>query len=239
VAIAIVAIAAIAYLLGSWRTEKQLVTGMQVPASTATATNDRIVEAFWARFLGSDTSPVIAYPDAVFLLDDSNDLCRFRHGAIDSRGALVDPHVAREFASNPAIVAQAGQLYYENGYTGTGELESIAMLGELLGRMGNHKNNAYDVLTLSRLPDHDRATLSAVSIGKNHLDIAHSGRSSTRLTNVSGPGVRWRAAFAGTAARLYLDGKEVPAKQSTLPGGIAISWVDVIVATGTAHVVSR
>jgi hypothetical protein len=136
VAIAIVAIAAIAFWLGSWRTEKQLATGRQVPASTATATSDRIVEAFWARFLGSDTSPVIAYPDAVFLLDDSNDLFRFRHGGIDSRGALVDPHVAREFASNPAIVAHAGQLYYENGYTGTGELESIAMLGELLGRMG-------------------------------------------------------------------------------------------------------
>jgi hypothetical protein len=134
--IAILAIAALAYWMGSWRAEKQSTIGTQVPASTATATGDRIVEVFWSRFLGSDTSPVIAYPDAVFLLDDSNDLFRFRHGAIDSRGALVDPHVAREFASNPAIVAHAGQLYYENGYTGTGELESIAMLAELLGRMG-------------------------------------------------------------------------------------------------------
>ena len=100
------------------------------------AASDRVVESFWARFLGNDTSPVIAYTDAVFLLDDSNDLFRFRHGAIDSRGAVVDPHLAHDFASNPTIVAQAGQLYYENGYTGTGELESIAMLAGLLGRMG-------------------------------------------------------------------------------------------------------
>lgn len=30
------------------------------------------VESFWARFLGDDRTPVIAYTDAVFLLDDSN-----------------------------------------------------------------------------------------------------------------------------------------------------------------------
>jgi hypothetical protein len=136
-AVTALAIAALAYWLGSWRAEKRLSAGREAPAvSTATAASDRIVETFWARFFGNDTSPVIAYTDAVFLLDDSNDLFRFRHGAIDSRGALVDPHLAREFASNPTIVAHAGQLYYENGYTGTGELESIAMLAGLLGRMG-------------------------------------------------------------------------------------------------------
>ena len=94
------------------------------------------VRDFWAGFLGNDSAPVIAYPDAIFLLDDSNDLFRFRQGASDSRGALVDPHLARQFASNPSLVAMAGQLYYENGYTGTGELESIGMLAGLLGRMG-------------------------------------------------------------------------------------------------------
>lgn len=119
------------YWLGTWHAERQSVTQEELPVS-----HDDVVETFWARFLGNDRSPVIVYPDAVFLLDDSNDLFRFRHGAIDSRGALVDPHVAREFASNPAIVAQAGQLYYENGYTGTGEVESVAMLAGLLGRMG-------------------------------------------------------------------------------------------------------
>ena len=94
------------------------------------------VRAFWASFLGNDPAPVIAYPDAVFLLDDSNDLFRFRRGASDDRGALVDPHLAQQFASNPALVAKAGQLYYENGYTGAGELQGIAMLSNLFGQMG-------------------------------------------------------------------------------------------------------
>ena len=96
------------------------------------------VRKFWATFLGNDSEPVIAYTDAIFLLDDSNDLFRFRQGASDGRGALVDSHLAKQFASNPALVAMAGQLYYENGYTGTGELESVGMLAGLLGRMGIH-----------------------------------------------------------------------------------------------------
>jgi hypothetical protein len=93
-------------------------------------------ELFWWKFLDNDISPVIGYPDAVFLLDDSNDLFRFRHGASDNRGAIVDTHLARQFASNSRLVGMAGPLYYENGYTGTGELESVAMLSGLLNRIG-------------------------------------------------------------------------------------------------------
>ncbi len=100
------------------------------------AGNLDIVESFWARFLNDDRAPVIAYPDAVFLLDDSNDLFRYRRGASDGRGSVVEPHLARQFASNPQLVGLAGQLYYENGYTGTGELEAVAMLSGLMGRMG-------------------------------------------------------------------------------------------------------
>ncbi|MBS1799499.1 MAG: hypothetical protein JSS95_06695 [Acidobacteria bacterium] len=94
------------------------------------------VKAFWANLIGDDTAPVIAYPDAVFLLDNSNDLFRFRQGASDDRGALVDPHLARQFASNPTLVSEAGVLYYDNGYTGAGELQAVGMLASLFGQMG-------------------------------------------------------------------------------------------------------
>ncbi|HEY4355812.1 MAG TPA: hypothetical protein VGN16_08705 [Acidobacteriaceae bacterium] len=94
------------------------------------------VKAFWSNVIGDDESPVIAYPDAVFLLDNSNDLFRFRQGASDDRGALVDPHLARQFASNPKLVSEAGALYYENGYTGAGELQAVGMLASLFGQMG-------------------------------------------------------------------------------------------------------
>ena len=94
------------------------------------------VKAFWTAFLGNDSTPVIAYPDAVFLLDNFNDLFRFRHGATDYRGAPVDPHLAQQFASNPTLVAKAGELYYENSYLGFGELKAVGMLSNLFGQMG-------------------------------------------------------------------------------------------------------
>jgi hypothetical protein len=138
-AIAVTAIAVFA--TGFWAGNRQIrnATGGETASSNPELTFGKSadpVKAFWARFLGDDPAPVIAYPDAVFLLDDSNDLFRFRQGASDSRGARVDPHLARQFASNPALVAQAGPLYYDNGYTGTGELQGVAMLTSLFGQMG-------------------------------------------------------------------------------------------------------
>jgi hypothetical protein len=135
------AVVVLIFVTGFWLGNRQIRAGATIenafssPDLAAGKSLDP-VRTFWAGFLGNDPTPVIAYPDAVFLLDDSNDLFRFRQGASDSRGALVDPHLARQFASNPDLVAKAGQLYYENGYTGTGELESVAMLAGLFGRMG-------------------------------------------------------------------------------------------------------
>ena len=137
----IAAVAAGVFVGGFFVGNRQLkndIAGFAPTAGTQLAPGNSAdpVKAFWAGFLGNDSAPVIAYPDAVFLLDDSNDLFRFRRGASDDRGALVDRHLAQQFASNPSLVTKAGQLYYENGYTGTGELQGIAMLSNIFGQMG-------------------------------------------------------------------------------------------------------
>jgi hypothetical protein len=128
-----------AFTSGLWIGLK-LLANRNVPTTRAFARESSLgtdpVKVFWARFVGDDPSPVIAYPDAVFLLDKTNDLFRFRQGASDDRGALVDPHLARQFASNPTLVSEAGALNYENGYTGVGELQAVAMLSGLFGEMG-------------------------------------------------------------------------------------------------------
>jgi hypothetical protein len=98
--------------------------------------SDDPVASFWAPFLREDHSPIIAYADAMFLIDGAGDLFRFRHGASDSRGALVDGHLAHQFASNPSLVTNAGPLFYDNGYTGTGDLRAMAMLITQLAHMG-------------------------------------------------------------------------------------------------------
>jgi hypothetical protein len=141
IGLAVIVTVAVLLAIGYWAGNMRAKTagGAEATLSGSAADSSKTpdpVRKFWATFLGNDSAPVIAYTDAIFLLDDSNDLFRFRQGASDGRGALVDSHLARQFASNPSLVAMAGQLYYENGYTGTGELESVGMLAELLGRMG-------------------------------------------------------------------------------------------------------
>jgi hypothetical protein len=132
------ALALMIFTAGLWiglrsgtRKDARSASSEMAPARTADP-----VKQFWMSFLGNDTTPVITYPDAVFLLDNSNDLFRYRRGASDDRGALVDGHLAEQFASNPALVAKAGQLYYENAYLGAGELKGLAMLENLFGQMG-------------------------------------------------------------------------------------------------------
>jgi hypothetical protein len=135
-----VALAVATFTAGLWIGGKWAPLGVGKTSATGAksdfARSSDPVMAFWAKYIGNDPTPIIAYPDAVFLLDNYNDLFRFKHGATDYRGAPVDLHLAEQFASNPALVARAGQLYYENSYLGFGELKAVGMLSNLFGQMG-------------------------------------------------------------------------------------------------------
>lgn len=126
------------------------------------------VHDFWATFLGRDREPIIGYANAVFLIDRTNDLFRFRRGASDNRGSPVDPHLARQFASNPSLVAKAGPLFYEYSYTGTGDLEAVWRFTRLFSRMG------YDAtLKRSRLVTiHDLQEHNVILIGSSFQNEA-------------------------------------------------------------------
>jgi hypothetical protein len=134
------AVAIAAFAAGLWIGDRWAPLGVgRTSASGAKSdpakSSDPVI-AFWAKYIGNDSTPIIAYPDAVFLLDNYNDLFRYKRGATDFRGAPVDSHLAEQFASNPALVARAGQLYYENSYLGFGELKAVGMLSNLFGQMG-------------------------------------------------------------------------------------------------------
>ena len=128
IALAIVTIVTGAFLLGR-RSTRETYSPIE---------RDPQVLKLWSAFMGDDKAPIIGYPDAVFLIDESNDLLRFRSGASSQRGSAVEPHLAEEFASNPNLVRQAGPLYYEDGYTGTGEIESVAALAAVFEDLGAH-----------------------------------------------------------------------------------------------------
>jgi len=134
------------------------------------------VRAFWSAFLESDSSPILVYPDATFLLDETNDLFRFRRGAVDRRGTLVDPHLARTFASNPKEVASAGPLYYENGYTGTGELESVAIISGIVTQLGGKLTvKPASELAANDLTQHNLIVLGSSFQSSAVRDLAQSG----------------------------------------------------------------
>jgi hypothetical protein len=134
-----IAVLGAVFVAGLWMGNKWARAGIGKSGTSAKSDPKRSsdpVMAFWAKYIGNDPNPVIAYPDAMFLLDNYNDLFRFKRGATDYRGAPVDAHLAEQFASNPALVARAGPLYYENSYLGFGELQAVGMLSNLFGRMG-------------------------------------------------------------------------------------------------------
>ncbi len=158
------------------------------------------VKTFWSSFLGSDPAPVITYPDAVFLLDNFNDLFRFRRGATDFRGAPVDPHVAQEFASNPALVAKAGQLYYENSYLGFGELQAVGMLSNLFGQMGlKPVIKPSREITVDDLKQHNVIMLGSSS---QNIAVAHfSTMGDFSFQNPSGRLEQWRGMIVNAHPR--------------------------------------
>lgn len=157
--------------------------GLQEPAAGSA---DRVA-SFWAPFIKQDHSPIIAYADAMFLIDGSGDLFRFRHGASDNRGVSVDSHLARQFAANPSLVTSAGPLFYDNGYTGTGDLRAMAMLISQLARQGATPliESSYDIST-DDLKQHNVILLgsSAENLAVAQLvptgDFVFSGPSSSR-----------------------------------------------------------
>jgi hypothetical protein len=135
VSAAAIAVFAAGFWIGARRTRAEKDASALAAESLNVRPSDP-VRIFWSNLIGNDPAPVLAYSDAVFLLDNSNDLFRFRRGASDDRGALVDPHVAQQFASNPDLVSRAGQLYYENAYLGSGDMRALTILANLFGQMG-------------------------------------------------------------------------------------------------------
>jgi hypothetical protein len=125
-------------------------------ATSSRAQSEDAATAFWKSFLGNDSAPVVGYADAVYLVDGAEDLFRFRRGASDNTGTVVDSHLAQQFASSPGLVAKAGPLYYEDGNTGTGDLESVFVLTRLFTQMGLQMTvKRCRLITIDDLQQHD------------------------------------------------------------------------------------
>ncbi len=93
------------------------------------------LDNFWSSFV-SGNEIILAYTNSVFLETETGDLLRFRGGAVADRGTLVGKEAGRASALNSVLARSAGPLYYEDGYTGSGEVIAVHRLTGLLNSLG-------------------------------------------------------------------------------------------------------
>jgi hypothetical protein len=106
------------------------------PSSVAVRNVPEPLNRFWGEFAGNGEI-ILAYTNSVFLITETSDLLRFRNsGAIADRGAVAGKELSRADALNPELAAHAGTLYYEEGFTGTGEVLATYQLANLLSALG-------------------------------------------------------------------------------------------------------
>lgn len=132
------------YVGQRWRAPAPAVTSLPEP-----------VHRFWSGFAnGPDI--IVAYTNSVFFETETGDLLRFRGGAVADRGAPAGRETALATAVNPSLVQHAGPLYYEDGYTGTGEVIAVHRLTSVLGALGaNAIFKRSRLITVNDFRNHD------------------------------------------------------------------------------------
>jgi hypothetical protein len=95
-----------------------------------------LLKSFWKGIAGESNTIILAYTNTVFLETEAGDLLRFRGGAAADRGSLVSKQDSLASALNPSLANAAGPLYYEDAYTGTGEVLSVQRITSLLSPLG-------------------------------------------------------------------------------------------------------
>jgi hypothetical protein len=94
-----------------------------------------VVKQFWGNY-ATGSEIIVAYTNFVFLETAQGDLLRFRGGPVADRGTLATKEAVRQTALNPDLAAHAGSVYYEDGFTGTGEVVAVHRLTSMLESLG-------------------------------------------------------------------------------------------------------
>jgi alpha-galactosidase len=118
---------------------------------------------------------------------------------------------------------------------------SFALIGAIAtGTMGIRPDApARTVATRSRLTaETGWAELAGVPVLGNVIDVRHDGRKRSALTNRSGPGLIWRAAFDGKWRELVVDGRPTIAFRGMDEAGRDLSWVTAEVPQGHTVTIS-
>ena len=124
-------VAAVAFLVGLWAGANWLAR-----PTYATAGGSEAVNVLWRPILNGGWPAIIAYTNGVYFATETGDLLRYRSGAVADRGAAVSKEDSRSGAFNPKLAAEAGALYYEDDFTGVGEVAALHDLTRTFSSLG-------------------------------------------------------------------------------------------------------
>jgi hypothetical protein len=138
-------------------------------ATTEAAKIDESLTRFW-RMPSSESGIVLAFTNPVFLETNTGDLLAYRGGAVADRGALVGKEDSQTIGRDGGLIGRAGPLYYEDGFTGTGEVIAVYRITDLLRSLNvNLTVERSRVLSASDVHNHDVIFLGS-PIGNKMLD---------------------------------------------------------------------
>ncbi|MGH9353411.1 MAG: hypothetical protein ACRD2G_14820 [Terriglobia bacterium] len=92
------------------------------------------IQTVWANFWKDSSAAIVAYSNSMFLVTETSDLLRLKAGDVDGLGAPAEGGEALSLAENPRLVEDAGPVFFNDGYTGTGEVMAVYYLDRLFAR---------------------------------------------------------------------------------------------------------
>ena len=132
---------------------------------------DAILSALWADFLKDGNPPIVAYSNSVFLTTETADLLRLKNEDMNNLGASAQSNVARRLAMNPRLLEAAGPVFFEDGYTGTGEV----MAAFYLTRMFAHFQSTIQVERSRLVSIGDLTRRDVIFLGSTREDALLAG----------------------------------------------------------------
>lgn len=165
-ALVITAVAVPLYLFGFYAGAKSAAAHS---AADLAGNVDPTLRDFWKR-PSSASGMVLAFTNPIFLETTTGDLLAYRGGAVAERGSLVGRDDARASVLDDELAGKTGPLYYEDGFTGTGEVLAVHSLTDLLRQLGtNLVVQRSRMLSAADLRNHDVLFLGS-PIGNAVLD---------------------------------------------------------------------
>lgn len=114
------------------------------------------LDALWADFLRPEISPMVAFSNGVFLATQTSDLLRVKSEDVEDMGAPANTAVASRLVANPSLLQKAGPVFFEDVYTGTGEVMAVFYLTRMFGQLGSSLGvKRSRLVTIDDLSRHD------------------------------------------------------------------------------------